>query len=107
MQINLKSLIFDWEKFYFTKDYKPSIIEAHLNITEFNRFKELYEIILAYCYDFQDYDLWGKGPEKYNYLYQSLIVNIDKFEDIFNKGKNFILKIYKSYIKYKLQKNNL
>ena len=87
----LKSLIFDWEKFYYTKDYKPSIIEAHLNITEFNRFKELYLMILTYYYE-----------------YQITADNMDifLFQDIFYRGKNSILQIYKSYIKYKLQKQN-
>ena len=97
----LKSLIFDWEKCFYTKDYDPSIIKAHLNITEFNRFIKLYQMILAYFYDFNDYDFQTQ-PERYIRYYQSLIVNIDKFEYIFSKGKNFILKIYKSYIKYKL-----
>ena len=63
----LKSLIFDWEKFYYTKDYDPSIIKSHLNITEFNRFIELYEIILAYFYDFNDYDFQTQ-PDEYNYI---------------------------------------
>ena len=44
----LNDLIFGWENFYFSKDYKPSIIEAHLNKTEFKRFKKLYQKILIY-----------------------------------------------------------
>ena len=74
----LKSLIFDWLKFYYTKDYKPSIIKTHLYKTEFDRFKELYIILLSYHYD-----------------YQITTDDMDIFQDIFNRGKKRILQIYK------------
>ena len=83
----LKSLMFGWEKIYFSKDYDSSIIKYHLNKTEFNRFKKLYQMILIYYYE-----------------YQITADNMDifLFQDIFFRGKNSILQIYKSYIKYKL-----
>ena len=87
----LKTLLFGWEKFYFSKDYDSSIIKYHLNKTEFKRFKELYQMILEYNYD-------SEILMKYYYVF-------DIFIDIFNRDKKEILKIYKSYIIYKLQKN--
>ena len=84
-------LIFGWEKFYFSKDYDPLIIKAHLNKTEFNRFIELYEMILDYFY----------GSE----ILMKYLYNFDIFIDVFNREKKELFKIYKSYIIYKLQKN--
>ncbi len=86
----ITDLIFGWEMFYFSKDYDPLIIKYHLNKIEFKRFKKLYQKILIYHYD-----------------YQITLDNMDIFQDLFLRGKTPILKIYKSYIKYKLQKNNL
>ena len=64
----LTDLIFGWENFYFSKDYDPSIIEYHLNKTEFKRFKKLYQMILSYYYE-----------------YQITADNMDIFKDIFLK----------------------
>ena len=94
----LKSLIFGWKKFYYSQDYKSSIIKAHLNKTEFKRFKELYLMISKYHHDLEI------SPEKYDYEYNMLIAKNDIFRGIFYRGKKEILKIYKSYIKNKLQK---
>ena len=62
----LNDLIFGWEKFYFSKDYDPSIIKYHLNKTEFKRFKKLYQKILIY-----------------HYGYQITLDNMDIFQDLF------------------------
>ena len=73
--------------FIYVKDYDPLIIKYHLNKIEFKRSKKLYQKILIY-----------------HYGYQIPLDNIVIFQDIFLRGKTPILKIYKSYIKYKLQK---
>ena len=73
--------------FYFSNNCKPSIIKDHLNKIEFKRFKKLYQKILIY-----------------HYGYQITLDNMDIFQDLFLRGKKETLKIYKSYIKYKLPK---
>ena len=82
-----KLILSYWLNFYFSKDYNPSIIKYHLNKTEFKRFKKLYQKILIY-----------------HYGCQITLDNMDIFLDLFLRGKKETLKIYKSYIKYKLPK---